>query len=201
MSKIQYDYQAWGHAHKDDAWIFDKLVVARKLGYICGPAGVPVPRPGTYIVRPCVNVNGMGYGVSYEKFYKHTENRIPPGYFWSEIFKGRHLSVDYYRGKQILCVEGIKPPKSQRWECWKKTNKIMPIPKIISELRGKYKYINIEFIGNKIIEIHLRPNPDFAHHNSPYVLPVWEGEKINPPIDHKFIKDEAEDRLGFYIKE
>ena len=61
-----------------------------------------------------------------------------------------------------------------------------------------YKTINCEFIGGKLIEIHLRGNPDFVYGNN-VAIPVWEGEEINPPQSMRFVKAEDTNRLGFYI--
>ena len=53
-----WEDEAWLNCHNEDLWIFDKLILAKKLGYVCGPIGVDVPEPGYYIVRPCVNIMG-----------------------------------------------------------------------------------------------------------------------------------------------
>jgi len=52
----------WKTADPDDLWVMDKLILSRKLGYNCGPVGLDVPTPGYYIVRPCVNMLGLGLG-------------------------------------------------------------------------------------------------------------------------------------------
>ena len=53
-------------------------------------------------------------------------------------------------------------------------------------------------IGNKIIEIHLRRNPDFATHDSPYIIPVWKGQK-KIRKNHMFIEAKDGDRLGYFV--
>ena len=66
------DDQAWLSCDVADLWIFDKLILSRKLDYICGPVDVDVPSPGNYIVRPCVNLAGMSRGaVSYTHLRAH----------------------------------------------------------------------------------------------------------------------------------
>ena len=52
----------WMNADPDDLWVFDKLILSKKLGYACGPVGTNVPKPDWYIVRPCVNAIGLGLG-------------------------------------------------------------------------------------------------------------------------------------------
>ena len=38
----------------------------------------------------------------------------------------------------------------------------------------KYERINLEYIGDKLIEVHLRGNEDFV--NNSEFIPVWEGQ-------------------------
>ena len=52
----------WRDIDPDEIWAMDKLILSRKLGYICGPVGLDVPTPGYYCVRPCVNMLGLGLG-------------------------------------------------------------------------------------------------------------------------------------------
>jgi hypothetical protein len=192
------DTEAWEIVQPEDLWVFDKLILSRRLGYLCGPKGTVAP-PGKYIIRPCVNLLGMGRGASVVRLSGYTDH-IPDGSFWCEYFSGQHLSVDYIDGKQVLCVEGVKELDSvTRWKCWRKVNKKPRLPKIIKELKNRYKYLNVEMINGKIIEVHLRLNPDFQGHNSPYVIPVYN-EPIAPAEDQEFFWCPDEDRLGFYVE-
>ena len=45
----------WQNAEPDERWLYDKLILSRKIGYTCGPSGIDVPKPNFYIVKPCVN--------------------------------------------------------------------------------------------------------------------------------------------------
>ena len=117
---ITTDEEAWQAAEVGDLWLFDKLILSRRLGYICGPAGVPVPRPAEYIVRPISNLRGMGLGASI-RYIQDTTDYLPAGYFWCELFRGRHISVDYEGGVPVLAVEGFREPDAPlyrflRWE-------------------------------------------------------------------------------------
>ena len=33
------DDDVWELAHEEDLWIFDKLILSKRLGYQCGPVG------------------------------------------------------------------------------------------------------------------------------------------------------------------
>ncbi len=66
----------WLSTDPDHLWVMDKLILARKLSYVCGPVGQDVPTPGYYIVRPCVNMLGLGleakkYWIEDEKILRH----------------------------------------------------------------------------------------------------------------------------------
>jgi hypothetical protein len=60
--------------------------------------------------------------------------------------------------------------------------------------------VNVEYIGDKIIEVHLRYNDDFANHNSEEIIPVWRGEQPEQPMGWSWYASAAEERLGFWIK-
>ena len=175
---------AWINTDPEDLWVFDKLILARKLGYICGGMGVNVPKPDYYIVRPCVNLYGLGLGAKMEYLEQDTCH-LPPGHFWCELFKGRHLSIDYQWGEQKLAVEGFKPEETFiQWNKWVQISVEVPFPKILDSFLSKYEWINCEFIGGKLIEIHFRRNPDFSYNNTEYI-PVWQGQDSMPPTWEK----------------
>lgn len=195
--KPVYDDDAWSVCHPEDLWIFDKLILARRLGYLSGPKGVDVPNPGYYIIRPCINVLGMGRGARLELIEKSTET-LPDGFCWTQKFEGRHLSVDYHKGAQRLCVEGFRASDDlTRWAKWTKVADKVPYPAILDQLKGDYEWINVEYIGDKIVEIHLRRNPDFLGHGADHVIPVFEPQAI--PAGYRFILDVDHGRLGFFI--
>ena len=90
---ITDETQVWSIAHPEDLWVLDKLILSRHLNYTCGPVGVDVPKPAHYIIRPCVNALGLGIGTQ-KIFLTKSTDHLPTGYFWSEVFFGRQLSVD-----------------------------------------------------------------------------------------------------------
>jgi len=191
---------AWLNCELNDLWLFDKLILSRKLGYVCGPAGVPVPKPGNYIVRPVTNIIGMGKGASF-KYIEHDTKDLPAGSFWCEIFEGRHISVDYIYGAPVLAVEGFRNPGDPLWKFskWQKCADTLYMPIELSVLR-KFDYANIEFIGKKVIEVHLRGNPDFVHGNT-VAIPVWNDDDVDQPVSDELRYIDAPDymRKGFLI--
>jgi hypothetical protein len=190
MLKLIGDADVFHTIDVDDLWCVDKLILSKKLGYKCGPAGM-APTPGNYIVRPIMNLKMMSVGARIE--YLDSDS-IPEGHFWCEIFTGRHLSFDYEWGIQGLAVEGFRddPERLDRFSRWTKVNEVFKLPKILQDVADRYQWFNIEVIGNSIIEVHFRYNDDFANHNANTVIPVWTED---------FYPSPAGDRLGFILKD
>jgi len=189
----------WNFIHDEDLWIYNKLFLSRVLGYKCGPAGTTVPKPDFYIVRPSFNLLGMGRHARITKLEGDT-NHLHPSEFWCEIFTGEHISIDYRNKSPELIILGERDPKNPlyKWNRWSKIDKHIDFPKILNKLKGNYEWINCEFIGNKLIEVHFRRNPDFRYGNS-VAIPIWEDENIKNIENYTYIEDNDYLRKGFYI--
>jgi hypothetical protein len=192
---------AWLNTAPEDLWCLDKLILARYLGYTCGPVGTPVPQEGYYMVRPCVNAMGLGLGAQ-KHYIKDSTNHLTPGHFWCEWFEGDHISVDYDWGKQCLAVQGFKAPGTfTRWDRWIRVDDVkIKMPAFLGSIRVKYSKINCEYIGGKLIEVHLRHNPDFPGNRQEYI-PVWQGQNECPPQGYEYIEDpDIHGRIGAWVK-
>lgn|SRR6056297_1746009 len=163
------EQMAWINTDPDDLWVMDKLILGRKLGHVCGPIGQDVPKKGYYCVRP--PVNAMGFGFETEKLYLiGSTDHLRPGLFWNEWYEGRHISVDYINGEQVLAVEGFRREKNFTiWEKWIKVDVELPIPEPLKDVASRYRKMNIEFIGGRPIEVHFRSNQDFQWGNSEFI--------------------------------
>lgn len=192
---------AWQTTDPEDLWIFDKLILSRYLGYMCGPVGTPVPKEGYYMVRPCVNALGLGLGAQ-KHYIKDSTNHLTPGHFWCEWFDGDHISVDYDWGKQCLAVQGFKAPGTfTRWDRWIRVDDVkIKMPAFLGNIRVKYSKINCEYIGGKLIEVHLRHNPDFPGNRQEYI-PVWQGQNECPHEGYEYVEDpDVHGRIGAWVK-
>lgn len=183
-----------GHRH-----LLDKLLFADEMGYNCGPAGVSVPSPGEYIVRPCVNLYGMGVGAEIYSLV-HDTGHLPPGTFWCEKFEGNHVSIDYQNGIPVQSFLGIasKDKPLWHWEVWEICDESYPLPE---PCRGVQAKINIEFIGGKPIEVNFRHNMDFRWGNT-VAIPVYEplyeeGQRVG---QYTYREDQDYVRCGFLVK-
>jgi len=183
------DCDVFNTINAQDLWCLDKLILARRLGYYCGPAGI-APKPGTYIVRPVMNLRMMSRGAHIT--YLDSDS-IPDGYFWSEVFSGRHLSFDYEYGQQTLAVEGFRnSARLDRFSHWTRVDDSFKLPAVLQEVANRYPHFNVEVVGSCVIEVHFRYNDDFANHTATTIVPVWQDE---------FYASKCGDRLGFILKD
>jgi hypothetical protein len=183
-------------------WVYDKLIIARKQGVLSAPAGIPVPESAEYIVRPITNIRMMGRGARRMWIQAGDDEPVPDGFFWSEVLEGPHLSVDYRWGQQVLTVEGHRddPHRLDRFSRWNRVNTIRPLPTMLHGLHYHQEWINVEYIGSIIIEVHLRFNDDFANHDADEIVPVWIGQDVTPPEGWSWYGSVAGERLGFWTK-
>lgn len=189
----------WNSIHLEDLWVYNKLILNRSLGHLCGPVGCSVPQPGYYIVRPCINLLGMGR-FSRIEWIENSTDHFHPSEFWCEIFEGEHISVDFFQKESKLVVLGERDIDDPlyKWKKWSKIDKKVQFPSILNNLKGNYDWINCEFIDNKLIEVHFRQNPDFRHNNS-VAIPVWKGDRPQKIENFTFVEDKDYLRRGFFI--
>lgn len=191
----------WKNIDPSDMWVLDKLILSRYLGYNCGPVGMDVPQRGFYIVRPCVNMMGLGLG-SRKVFLDCETTHLPIGHFWCEWFEGKHLSVDYKGKDQVLTVEGIKDDNTlTEWKKWIRIEESIPLPEFLVPYTYKYPTINCEFIGGRLIEVHFRENTDFTDGMTEFI-PVFNREQLKSPgTDYTFLEcPEYNGRIGAWVK-
>jgi hypothetical protein len=211
--------------YDDDCWelypnlrnYFDKYWVAKIQGLKCGDSSVPVLETGFYCVRPVVNLHGMSKDTRFQFLEKG--DIIEDGFFWCEYLHGNQYSIDYKKDKSgnrtvHLAVEASielktklrTPYKFKAWHRLSTHDYIrFPFPAILEEEKLKeVETINVEYIGNTIIEVHLRGNPDFEGHNYDTLWVAWETDTPEDTDGWTFIADEdhsgVEKRLGFYCK-
>jgi len=196
------DCDVWESVPHEWKWIYDKLIVAKQQNIVSGPAGVSVPNPGWYIVRPITNIRMMGRGAKKCWLDVGDDSNVPDGFFWSEVLTGDHISVDYHWGVPVLSVQGFRedPDRLDRFSRWIKTPIKHTLPDWLFNLSKNQEWINVEYIGDKAIEVHLRYNDDFTNHDADEIIPVWKNENSKPPVGWEWYESPAGDRLGFWIK-
>lgn len=199
MTMYPTDDEEWDLIHPYDLWAYNKLQVSRILGYQCGPSGTTVPKSDFYIVRPCMNIRGMGLNAKIMWLDGPTKD-LHPAEFWCEVFSGEHLSVDFYKKECDLVVKGTRDAKNPlyKWDKWEKIDKKVEFPPILNNLVGNYDWIQCEFIDGNLIEVHFRRNPNFQYGNS-VAIPVWDDMPQKNHANLKYVEEPNYLRKGFLI--
>lgn len=200
-------YKTYAH-HR--LW-YNKLWLSEQLEYNCGPSGVAPEKPGWYIVRPIINLSGMGVGAKKTWIEACDLSKVKPGYFWCEWFDGKQYSVTYEWLDTWVAVSSWEGQKEEinlsKFSKWIKSNHKPDLSNFLNSLHD-VKQINVEFIEDKIIEIHLRTSPDPDYDE---IIPIWEGQESlidkYQKIGYNYITspDNADGflkipRLGFAVK-
>lgn len=175
------DEDAWRRYTHHRDW-FNKLYVGNLLKYNCGPCGVAPGVSDRYIIRPIYNLSGMSAGAKIETIEAGDSTKVPPGYFWCEVFSGPQYSVTYTfhhdikpYWKPLSSWQAIRDDKNELWKFdkWVRSDYAPEVPRSFNVL-SDVKVINVEFVGDNPIEVHLRdtPDPDYDE-----IIPIWEGEE------------------------
>ncbi len=156
------DDAAWEH-FPTYRWVYNRLEIALSQGIACAPVGID-PKAYPLFLKPITNLYGGGLGArsieSEEEFgkYEHLS-----GHFWMEYLTGEHLSHDLVlidgKAAYALTFRGhsLGQGMFDYWEIIEE-NKACGYSKtwVEKHLRGYTGCVNIETIGNRIIECHLR---------------------------------------------
>jgi hypothetical protein len=155
------------HAYElypDHRWIYNKLLICDTQDYAGAPHGVPPPAYPVFS-KPIYNMHGMGVGGRIIGSRAELEANMSAGYMWMALADGEHVSSDavviggeaqWWRhtvGKTLgegvfdyWTVQAADRPEIEKY-CgdWLHDN-----------LQGYSGAVNIETIGGRIIEVHLR---------------------------------------------
>jgi hypothetical protein len=155
------DAWIWNPEHR---WVYDKLAVAISQELAAGPHGVDPPRYPVFS-KPIYNLKGMGVGSRALNSQADYIVAYQPGHFWSTLLTGEHVSSDialvngvprwWRHARGVASGEGTfdhwevraEPDAAVEQHCtaWCKRH-----------LAGYTGMANLETIGARIIEVHLR---------------------------------------------
>ena len=141
------------------------------------------------IVRPIVNLYGMGKDAYFLNYTEKENFKIPKDFFWCEMLDGEHLSVDVFYTKNkiqnFICFRGEKG-NLFTFEYWEYLPNYKPSKYITNWIKNNLKgfngVFNIEIIGNNIIECHLRMGDSNYFQNkelTKYLISCYKNEVIN----------------------
>jgi hypothetical protein len=144
--------------------VYNKLFVADSQGLACAPHGV-TPREFPVFSKPIYNLRGMGVGSRVLSDLADYQQHLTPGHFWMTLLEGEHISSDaavlqgrvawwrHSRGEPApqgtfdhWTIEAAGRPQLEEYlQSW-----------IAQQLATYTGMLNLESIGGRIIETHLR---------------------------------------------
>ena len=145
-------------------WIYDKLLVAKSQGLECGLHGA-APAHYPVFCKPVTNLKGMGAGSCVLENERDYREKCKAGDFWMKLMSGEHISTDLavVRGETAWCRHTLGIPGIEgTFDYWMIQARARPglgrycRDWIRAHLPDYTGMLNIETIGGRIIEAHLR---------------------------------------------
>ena len=194
------DAWSWNPRHR---WVYDKLAVATSQGLAAAPHGVA---PAAYPVfsKPIYNLKGLGVGSRALGSASDYADAYRPGHFWTELLVGDHVSSDvavadgvphWWRHARGLAsgdgtfdhwrIEADADPAVEQW-CgdWCRRH-----------LGGYTGMVNLETIGGRIIEVHLR----FADQWPDLYGDGWVEALVGLHVDGTWRFEDNDRRTGYSV--
>jgi hypothetical protein len=174
------DAYLWYPAYR---WVYNKLLVAESQGLACGPHGLPPPAFPVFS-KPIINLRGMGAGSRVLSGRAEYEQHQAPGHLWMTLLEGEHVSSDVavQSGAAVWFRHAMGVPSGAgTFDYWvieadgRRTLEAYVGQWIEKHLRSYTGMINVETIGGRIIELHLRFSDQWPDLYGPRWLPAVVG--------------------------
>ncbi len=144
--------------------IYNKLFICRTQGIEHAPHGVE-PQRFPVFSKPIYNLRGMGAGTGVLRSLEEYRDRQAPGHMWMELLEGEHVSSDaaVVNGQAVWWRHTVgRALPDGMFDYWTILAEARPeIERYCGEwsrrhLAGYTGMLNVETIGGRIIEAHLR---------------------------------------------
>jgi hypothetical protein len=187
----------------DHRWVYDKLAVASRQKLDCAPHGVA---PAQYPVfsKPIYNLKGMGVGSRTLLSKSEYEAAYQPGHMWMTLLEGDHLSSDVALVDGVPCwwrhARGVSSGDGT-FDFWEVFARADPIIEALAgdwcrqNLKGYSGMANLETIGGRIIEVHLR----FADQWPDLYGAGWAEALVELYRDGNWRFDDSHRRTGYSV--
>jgi len=155
------DAYLWYPAHRG---IYNKLAVAASQGLACAPHGVCPPAFPVFS-KPIMNLRGMGVGSRVLADREHYERNLTPGHFWMTLLEGEHVSTDLAvrAGRVVWLRHSLGTAAAGgTFDYWTiEAAARAPLEGYLGAWVGQHLatytgMLNLETIGGRIIDAHLR---------------------------------------------
>ncbi|HEY7559367.1 MAG TPA: hypothetical protein VIH18_31645 [Candidatus Binatia bacterium] len=145
-------------------WIYNKLLICETQGLNNAPHDI-MPRQFPVFSKPIYNLRGMGSGTKIIETPEQFKAAVQPGHMWMPYLTGEHVSTDaaVVDGEPVWWRHTIgKTLEQGTFDHWVILGEARPeIERYCGDwlrryLKGYTGCVNIETIGARIIEAHLR---------------------------------------------
>ena len=145
-------------------WIYNKLLICETQGLDNAPHDI-MPRQFPVFSKPIYNMRGMGCGGKIIESAEQFRAAVQPGHMWMPLLSGEHVSTDaaVIDGEPVWWRHTIgKTLEQGMFDHWVILEESRPEIEgycgdwLRRHLKGYTGCVNIETIGAKIIETHLR---------------------------------------------
>jgi hypothetical protein len=157
------DATAW-ELHRGHRAIYNKMTICETQGLPNGPHGTMPPRFPIFS-KPIYNMRGMGTGSRVIASEAEYEESLQPGHMWMKLLQGPHVSTDLAVAQGAIgwCRHSTGVSGAQgTFDYWIVHAKPKPaLEAYLAEWAGRTLgdftgIVNVETIGGRIIECHLR---------------------------------------------
>lgn len=185
MYSEHVDAKAWMN-NPSFQHVYNKLWLCRTQNIKCAPCPI---KPESYPVfyKPIINFYSLG-AYAFKASSEIDEDREHPGLFWMEYVEGDHYTVDGYWNKNEFRTEVIFKANKEEdiFQYWiPSSHDLEFIRDWAREHLSDYKGpINFEWIGDTIIECHLRNSSQlkkaYSHDKNEYrcIVPIFGGDVL-----------------------
>jgi hypothetical protein len=161
ISTEDADSWTWYPRHR---WVYDKVAVALSQGLAAAPHGVE-PKKYPVFSKPITNLKGMGVGSRVLRDAADYTTHYAPGHMWMTLLDGRHVSSDVavLDGKPVWWRHATGAPGAEGtfdyWTVHADADAAIEAhcgAWIAQHLADYSGMLNLETIGGRAIEVHLR---------------------------------------------
>lgn len=150
--------------YPSSSFIYNKLFIAESQQLVAAPHGI-MPPVFPVFSKPIYNLQGMGRGSTVLESYDDYLKKLAPGHMWMELLSGDHISSDVavLHGAPVWWrhTKGA-PMAGGTFDYWEIMARGLPAVEdycagwIARHMSRYCGMMNIETIGGRIIEAHLR---------------------------------------------
>lgn len=187
------DEEAWLN-NEDFNRVYDKLWLSKVQEVEAAPWPIE-PSSYSVVYKPIVNLSSGDCSI--RKVDSSSEDVRLPGHLWMEYLEGRHYTVDgFWLGSSFMeedCVSLEAEKEEMKFVSWSPCSYDGDLIEFLREPLGEYVGpLNVEVIGDTVIEIHLRKSKQIdkcRKYDKYHVSVVYKSSDSRYEIDRERLEE------------